>query len=254
MKRSASILIVGCALLAIGCQKKPKLFNPDVDTAKVPEPLHIAHVDYTKPKQWTPDFAACLNYEPGIEWYNSYDTFRLIRDRKINPAPFRNAKTTQPLLRMQDFDFILVTLPRGEGAVVRSFRFGTGTVAESYVTARSFSCTKLYRWLNLTKVFSIPDRAFLFVDRRFRGLTPRWQALPDGNYTLRAETYDDLVGELALTIPGPTNVTIKHKKGEELKRDGGGMFSSDNDASIAFAYILGTLAGLALTLLPIFLF
>ena len=207
---------VSALLLCFACAKpEPLLIERLSGTGeldKEPDAIHVAYLAVDGKDKRHFDIASCFQGEPGIEWYTTAETYRLFRDRSIPPQNIEDVRQILPLRNMNDFTFLLMALPRGRTVVLRSFRFQLGEVVESLVPLKNFGCESLYRWLNLIKVQSFPDGAYVFEDESYLGKTPRWLNLSPGSHNLHIEGLNGFVRKESVEIGKQVVLTVQPKK------------------------------------------
>jgi hypothetical protein len=177
------------------------------------EPLHIALLAITPEDQRHVPFERCFDYEPGIEFYNTTETFRILSERGIAATGLADRHDLGYFRAMQDFTVLMLALPRGDGVLVRSFRFAQERVIEGFIISNGFRCDSLVNWLNLVRVISFPDNAFIFADgTRYLGRTPRWVQLTPGVHQIQVETLQEVIGAQKIKLPGKIELLFKKEK------------------------------------------
>lgn len=193
------------------CKERTPLLNEVVDTVPEPDDLHVAYIRVEPEDPRHADMEKCFDYEPGIHFYDTTETFRLMSDRGINADGLADKRDLGTFRKLNDFAALIISIPRGDGVLLRSFRFGQQRVVEGFMPTNSLNCKALFNWLNFLLVVSFPDNGYIFVDGAYMGRTPRWVAMLRGTHTVRAETLERLIAEQKVTIPGKIQVTLSRK-------------------------------------------
>lgn len=184
-----------------------------IDTVPEPGALHIALLLESPNDERHSALDSCFAYEPMIEFYDHVDTHRIFQARNLSTNHIEKRNELSYFKDLQDFNILLLAMPKDDGVVLRSFRFKQGRVIEGFIAKGKLNCQALFNWMNWVKVLSIPDNAHLFLDDKiYLGKTPRWVELAPGNHLLQAETWEEYIGKTQVDLPGKIEVMIQKKR------------------------------------------
>ena len=255
MPKSSRISWLTLALfvaLLVSCQKKVELLHPTADTYKDSKIIHIGYVQSSNENnRWQPNFADCFAHEPGVEFYNSTELFRLLRERNL---PIEFLTVDRDLSRakaLSDFSSVLVSVPRAKGIMLKGFLFHQNKYKESFLAPTTNYCQDLYRWLGYYHIVSFPDNAFIFVNGEYVGQSPHWIQLKPGRHKIRLETYSQLLGEREITSPAKEHQMLFKAKDSRVHHRAPDDMTEGDGLSSKLSYIIIGLGSIAVSVLPI---
>jgi hypothetical protein len=169
----------------------------------------VAYLSLTPDDERHPDLQKCFDYEPSIQFLNTTETYRLFKERGIASEGLVDQKSLSTFRKLRDYNVLLLSIPRGGGALIRSFRLQKEQVIEGFIAKDALRCDSLFNWLNFLKVVSYPDNAYIFAERRYFGRTPRWIELMPGEHEIRVESIEAFIAKQRVTIPGKIQLLLR---------------------------------------------